>query len=985
MDTSAASFPEHFDFRTHDAFVRRLAHGLLRDGHDADDAAQDVWLAAIEHAPRETGALRNWLAHVTKNFAIRSLTSRAARTRREEIVASEHSSPDVHEMVAREEIRQKVFSAAVALEEPYRTVILLRYFSNLPPRVIAQRLGVPVETVRTRQKRGIELVRARLVGGHGDTTELACTVAAIAGLTTKQTLTIQAGALAFMTTKTKFAAAAMILLTLSVVIWMLSHPAREFIDPANQSLQKGSALASVPAPKTTDREAASSRTAVHTVPADSQAVTKPAAASDTGTLLVHVLWSDDKKPAVGVQAQVIPRFGSNPMLAVPRVTTDATGTFRVDNLLPGAFSVEFDRASGTSFSIVAGKTTEETFTLREGYNIDGIVINSAGAPIVGADIILSESDWDVVIGVSNQEGRFMIRGVDPLNPFLLCARAGGYSPSIQEGATSKAGSNISFKLVLPASGGGIAGRALDTNGKPVSKARVVCYPYKMGGDGREWLHGLKVPRLFTDSAPDGTYRLEGLQPGINRVMARIVGYSVFKTTIEIPKTGIVNLDLSLEPGVTVAGTVTDVEGKPATDVKISIGRRDGFDYYETTTPTDGNYVLRDLSAGEIKISAVHDQLGKSFISLTATSGSEVSWNPSLSLGFAISGRVVDETGNPLTKCIVMASPSEPTQGESYTEHKRTDASGRFNIQKLENIKHLISAVGPGNMDRVSVSDVRPGGAELEIVLKANKHDCYIIGKVVGADGMPMNNVELSVRNIKGDGWNSRPADFKTGEFKVGPYPAGRYRLVLKAKDYPELILPFRELKSSETWDAGLIKLQKGGKLRVEYSGVKGLTPNFSILDSDDDVTRTQIENLNESQGRAARSTEALAPGNYQLVVTGWNVSLTSIPFTIPANDDAVLPIVIKRGIKKSFVFKVSKSPADPTRQVPLSLVFKTKSGLRVAKVVVWTEPGAVEYSVHYYSFPPGDYQFEASAETGKASGVFTVTESESAAVEVMLQ
>jgi hypothetical protein len=55
----------------------------------------------------------------------------------------------------------------LALEEPYRETVLLRYFENLPPRAIARRLAVPVETVRTRLKRALETLRARLDRDYG--------------------------------------------------------------------------------------------------------------------------------------------------------------------------------------------------------------------------------------------------------------------------------------------------------------------------------------------------------------------------------------------------------------------------------------------------------------------------------------------------------------------------------------------------------------------------------------------------------------------------------------------------------------------------------------------------------------------------------------------------------------------------------------------------------------------------------------------------
>src|SRR5436190_1898691 len=61
----------------------------------------------------------------------------------------------------------RVVAAVLALEEPYRECVLLRYFEELSPRAIAARQRVPLETARTRLKRALELLRARLDREYG--------------------------------------------------------------------------------------------------------------------------------------------------------------------------------------------------------------------------------------------------------------------------------------------------------------------------------------------------------------------------------------------------------------------------------------------------------------------------------------------------------------------------------------------------------------------------------------------------------------------------------------------------------------------------------------------------------------------------------------------------------------------------------------------------------------------------------------------------
>ena len=106
--------------------------------------------------------MRNWLVAVMRRLA--SKRARGERRERSRIERAARASevPSTATIVAREAMRAELVRAVLALEEPYRSVVLLRYFENLPPRAIARRLGLPVETVRTRLKRAMSQLRARL-------------------------------------------------------------------------------------------------------------------------------------------------------------------------------------------------------------------------------------------------------------------------------------------------------------------------------------------------------------------------------------------------------------------------------------------------------------------------------------------------------------------------------------------------------------------------------------------------------------------------------------------------------------------------------------------------------------------------------------------------------------------------------------------------------------------------------------------------------
>src|SRR5262249_27249671 len=124
----------------HADFVRGLARALV--GADGDDVAQQAWLRALQ-APPPHGDGRAFLAAIVRRLAWNQRRSARRRERRELQAAATEPSPTPEQVLAREEARRRVVDAVLALDEPFRHVILLRFYEDLAPRAIAQRLDVP--------------------------------------------------------------------------------------------------------------------------------------------------------------------------------------------------------------------------------------------------------------------------------------------------------------------------------------------------------------------------------------------------------------------------------------------------------------------------------------------------------------------------------------------------------------------------------------------------------------------------------------------------------------------------------------------------------------------------------------------------------------------------------------------------------------------------------------------------------------------------
>ena len=177
MGTDAHLISKHLqgDRQASQALVERyqdlvysLAWRMLGDGEEARDAAQEVFLSALEALPRFRGesAFSTWLYRIAANTCItRSKLRRQRRTR--EVPAEDWDPPDEHspsslELVEQGQRDHLLHQAVAELPEPYRLVIVLHYFQELTGAQVAQVLKVPEGTVKARLFRAQRLLQRKL-------------------------------------------------------------------------------------------------------------------------------------------------------------------------------------------------------------------------------------------------------------------------------------------------------------------------------------------------------------------------------------------------------------------------------------------------------------------------------------------------------------------------------------------------------------------------------------------------------------------------------------------------------------------------------------------------------------------------------------------------------------------------------------------------------------------------------------------------------
>lgn len=155
--TEAVSVFEHYR-----RDVYGWAYRLLGRHHDAQDAAQDVflrWLAQSRRAVPDNP--RGWLRQVTVNRAIDLLRVRRHAEPADRTALSSTSSSELDD-VEKRELRGEVAAALDRLTEAQRGVLIAKVYDGLTFAQIAGELNLAVPTVKTHYLRALTVVHDRL-------------------------------------------------------------------------------------------------------------------------------------------------------------------------------------------------------------------------------------------------------------------------------------------------------------------------------------------------------------------------------------------------------------------------------------------------------------------------------------------------------------------------------------------------------------------------------------------------------------------------------------------------------------------------------------------------------------------------------------------------------------------------------------------------------------------------------------------------------
>lgn len=158
--------------------VYGLVFHYVKNEADASDITQDVFLKMWKNLKKfkQNESFVNWLSVIAKNTTLDFLKKKKTIPFAEFINENEENvlvetlvdiKPLPDEEAGQMEVAQKLYSASSQLSEKYQQVVVLRHEQDLSFKEIADLLGESINTVKSRYRRAIAILKETLEDSMG--------------------------------------------------------------------------------------------------------------------------------------------------------------------------------------------------------------------------------------------------------------------------------------------------------------------------------------------------------------------------------------------------------------------------------------------------------------------------------------------------------------------------------------------------------------------------------------------------------------------------------------------------------------------------------------------------------------------------------------------------------------------------------------------------------------------------------------------------
>jgi RNA polymerase sigma factor (sigma-70 family) len=773
--------------------LRRLVRVLVGSEHSGEDIAQDAWVVALRKPGLRAADLSAWLGGVVRHLALRARRRESRRAEVERRAARPEAVDGPAEAVARAELQQRLGEAVLALDEPYRSAVILRHLDQLDPGEIGRRQGCTREAARQRVARGLEQLRGRLDAEHGGR-ERWCLLFAPPGHGRTLAPVVPLGGIVMGSKLVLVSAAA---LTAALLLWLTRAPERsEPSGPRPSAVHDASSTAAAQTTREARAPAPEERVAItanaRTAPAG------PASTTDDDFLRGRVI---DRSGAAVPDARVSLRRGELPGFSLldlevahtaellAEVRSDSDGRFAFPLARGKAVDVWAEKdgfCEGVALDRHAGQTL--VLVLGPGFRVHGRVTRELDRrPVADARVVagqLGGRAWAHRIETRTDangtyELRLPVGERVQLDVLPLVEQARDNLP-VEFGPDGEAELDVQVVAGLTVTGRVTAAGT----GRPIAGALI----------GEGWTY-----QRTAVSDVNGEYRLDGFGVlGINELYARASGFGQAVDSPTIVDARNQRLDFELQPARTAGGRLVDEGGRAIADAYVAAvakGRSSAMDWSSARTDADGRFLCVDL-VPELRHTLIASH--PSFATLVRDFPADEQQRSAIDLGAIellppglVAGRVLDAAGRGLADAKVTLrgddrdrrrlAPGQEAEkiAEPYASGRETstDEEGRFWFGNVAAGDYALAARREGRAPRPDMLVSLATGQQRDDIALVFPLGATLRGRVVDENGAGLGGVLLyAERESEERAAKTKTRSAEDGSFEWLDVPPGEYTL-----------------------------------------------------------------------------------------------------------------------------------------------------------------------------------------------------------------
>ncbi|MEO8055766.1 MAG: carboxypeptidase regulatory-like domain-containing protein, partial [Acidobacteriota bacterium] len=415
-----------------------------------------------------------------------------------------------------------------------------------------------------------------------------------------------------------------------------------------------------------------------------------------------------------------------------------------------------------------------TLTLRRGAVVTGVV-TAGGEPLAGAQAALAPGrtaygtpprtlagpGWSWPRAVTGADGRFRLAGLSPGEYSLTVSRT-GWATETREALVAEGKGPDPYAIALVAESI-VAGRIVGKKGGGVAAQHVNA----QSAEAKDRSSG------FDRSGPDGSFRIDGLKPGVAyNLYLYGTGANTPKATVTPPAE---RVEIVVNGTGRLTGRVVDPDGRPVTAYQVtaqadrSASSSGWFDSARQTVASEtGEFSFENVQAAalEVRVVAKGYQVGRVGGIVVEEGETKEGVEVRLSRGSSLKGRVVEARGGALVAGAEVSAESAPARAVA-------DSDGAFEFEALAPGKVRVTATSPEFVAASETVEVGESGGTVELKMSPG---ASISAVVVTPGGEPVAAAEVALAP-GGQSWsNTRSASGADGRVRFSHLIPGRFSL-----------------------------------------------------------------------------------------------------------------------------------------------------------------------------------------------------------------